>query len=153
MRRYSGNLTSEKVRPGDPACGHLEQIVMRVCAGQDLEILDADRALFQVGGDFEYLWELVGIIRAACPTLMHNAREAVACGDLMAIERTAHLLSAVAESVSARRTYDAARELELMAQTVGLRCAQEACQKLEEEVIRLTPRLAAFEDALWFAQC
>jgi HPt (histidine-containing phosphotransfer) domain-containing protein len=125
---------------------------MKARAEETLGILDIDRALSRVGGDLDFLRELVGIFQAACPALLDNTREAVACGDVHAVERTAHLFKAAADSVSATKIYDAALQLERMAQVGRLQRAPEACQKLERELALLSPRLTAFENALWSAQ-
>jgi HPt (histidine-containing phosphotransfer) domain-containing protein len=126
--------------------------VMKAYVKGNAEVLDIDRALGRVGGDLDFLLELVGIFQAACPALMDNTREAVACGDVDAIERTAHLFKAAADYVSATKSYDAALQLERMAHAGRLQNVQEAFEKLEQELALLSPRLAAFENALWFAE-
>jgi HPt (histidine-containing phosphotransfer) domain-containing protein len=125
---------------------------MKSGAEQNPETLDIDRALSRVGGDLDYLLDLVGIFQAACQTLLDDTCEAVACSDADAVERTAHLFKAAADSVSATTIYDAALQLELMAQSGQLQRAQEACQRLEQELARLSPKLAAFENAFWSPQ-
>ena len=125
---------------------------MKTCPGQSAEILDVERAMSRVGGDIEFLLEMVGIIRAACPTLSEEIRQAMARGDMVAVEKNAYLFRAAAENLSAQQTSSAALQLEKMAQRKALKSTREAWQELERELARLTPRLAAFEDALWFAQ-
>jgi len=116
-------------------------------------MLDIDRALYRVGGDVDYLRDLVGIFRAASGALQEQVRQAVACGDAHAVQKAAHLFKAAADIVSAIEIYDSALQLELMAQAGRLQGAGEACEKLEQALTRLSPELAAFENTLWFTEC
>ncbi len=109
------------------------------------EVFDATLALNSVGGDSEFLTELVGLIRAAWPTLLADIREAMAMGDLRAVERTARLAKAAARNVSAKRAYDSAAQLETLIGKRDLPAAQRASTTLEQEVEKLQLVLSTLE--------
>jgi HPt (histidine-containing phosphotransfer) domain-containing protein len=101
------------------------------------EIFDSAQALSSVGGDNEFLSEVVGIIRAAWPTLLADLRDEIARGDLPAVEATAHLAKAAAGYVSARRSYESALQLETVAGKGDLQAIPGAVANLEREVLML----------------
>lgn len=113
--------------------------------GLHAEVFDAALALKSVGGDSEFLNEVVGLIRAAWPTLMADIRRALAMGDFRAVERTARLAKAAARNVSAKRAYDSAVELETLIVMKDLPAAQRASTTLEQEVERLQTVLSTLE--------
>jgi HPt (histidine-containing phosphotransfer) domain-containing protein len=113
--------------------------------GLHAEVFDAALALKSVGGDSEFLNEVVGLIRAAWPTLLADIRRALAMGDFRAVERTARLAKAAARNVSAKRAYDSAVELETLIVMKDLPAAQRASTTLEQEVERLQTVLSTLE--------
>jgi HPt (histidine-containing phosphotransfer) domain-containing protein len=104
---------------------------------QDAEVLDEALALSSVGGDREFLAELVGLVQAAWPTLLADIRASMAGGDLPSLRRAGRLAKAAAHNVSARRAYDSALQLETAASMGDLRAALRARANLEQEVERL----------------
>ena len=117
---------------------------------ENSDALDSVAALASVGGDVEFLGKLVGIFRAASPTLLHDIHEALAGGDLQAVEKSAHLMKVAAQSVSAKGAYETALVLETRARYGELGGAQQASQRLEEEIGELKPALAALGNAVGF---
>ena len=111
------------------------------------EVFDAALALNSVGGDSEFLTEVVGLIRAALPTLLADIRRALAMGDLRAVERTARLAKAAARNVSAKRAYDSAVQLETLVGMKDLPAAQKASTSLEQEVEKLQVVLSTLENS------
>jgi len=109
------------------------------------DVFDATRALSSVGGDSEFLTEVVGLIRAAWPTLLADIRRALAMGDIVAVERTARLAKAAARNVSAKRAYDSAVQLETLISVRDLPAAQRASTTLEQEVEKLQVVLSTLE--------
>ena len=69
-------------------------------------------ALSSVGGDYEFLTEIVGLAQAAWPTLLANIQSGMASGDLRAVETAARLAKVAAQNVSAKRAYESALQLE-----------------------------------------
>jgi len=121
--------------------------------GQDAEVLDSAMALSRVGGDLEFLMDVVGIVQAACPTLIRDIQRAIADRDLRTLKKATHLVKTAADDVSARRTYVCAIRIETLARYGEWEAAGEACSALEQEVNQLRPALAELENALWFSQC
>ncbi len=110
------------------------------------EVFDASLALSSVGGDQEFLAELVGLTQAAWPTLLTDIRSGIAWGDLRTVETTARLAKAAARNVSAKRAYESALQLEAMARMGDLPSVQRASLDLEREVEMLRIFLAALSD-------
>jgi hypothetical protein len=110
------------------------------------EVFDVGLALSSVGGDHEFLTELVGLTQAAWPTLLMDIRGGMARGDLRAVEMTARLAKAAARNVSAKRAYESALQLEAMAHKGDLQAVQIASVDLEREVELLRFFLTALGD-------
>jgi HPt (histidine-containing phosphotransfer) domain-containing protein len=101
---------------------------------QYTEVFDVGVALRSVGGDEEFLTELVGLAQAAWPTLLADIRGGMARGDLPAVEASARLAKAAARNLSAKRAHESALQLERMARKGDLPAAQNASLELEREV-------------------
>ncbi len=113
---------------------------------QYAEVFDVGLALRSVGGDQEFLAEVVGLTKAAWPTLLMDIREGISRGDLRAVETSARLAKAAARNVSARRAYESALQLHRVACKGDLQAAQSASASLEREVEMLRFCLATLED-------
>lgn len=101
--------------------------------GETADVFDENMALSSVGGDREYLAEVVGLVRAAWPTLLADMKEGMARGDLRAVETRARLAKAAAQYVSARRAYECALQIETLTGKGDLQATQEAIASLERE--------------------
>ena len=110
------------------------------------EVFDLDSALSSVGGDREFLTELVGLAQAAWPTLLTDIRGGIAREDLPAVEKAARLAKVAAQNVSAKRAYESARQLQMMACKGDFPAVQSASVELEREVELLRFFLAALRD-------
>jgi len=108
----------------------------------DPEVFDHAAALASVGGDRDFLSEVAGLFQAAWPTLWGDIREGVASGNLRAVEKSARLVKAAANNISAKKVSESAHCLEVAAREGSLHAAREASTSLEREVGRLTPHLA-----------
>jgi HPt (histidine-containing phosphotransfer) domain-containing protein len=106
------------------------------------EVFDVARALSSVGGDSEFLTEIVGLTQAAWPTLLADIREGLSRGDLRMVGTRARLAKAAARNVSAKRAYESAQQLETLAVKGDLQAAQGAIASLEREVEMLRHFLA-----------
>jgi len=98
------------------------------------DIFDVGSALRSVGGDREFLGELLGLTQAAWPTLLADIHGGLERRDFGTVETCARLVKAAARNVSARRTYESALHLETMAHGGNLPAAQKAHMDLEREV-------------------
>jgi len=110
------------------------------------EVFDVGLALSSVGGDQEFLAEVVGLTQAAWPTLLADIRSGMARGDLCIVETSARLAKAAARNVSAKRAYESALQLEAVARKGDLQAVQRAGMDLEREVELLQFFLAALSD-------
>ena len=108
------------------------------------EVFNEILALNSVGGDREFLTEIIGLIQAAWPTLLAEIRGGMAMGDIAAVQRSARLAKAAARNVSASRAYECALQLEMMTNMGDLSAAQRAIASLEQEVERFQSVLPAF---------
>ena len=98
------------------------------------EVFNMRLALSSVGGDHEFLTEIVGLTKAAWPTLLAELRDCLDHKDLRAVGTAARLAKAAARNVSAKRAYDSASEVETVACKGDLPAAQMAVAQLEREV-------------------
>ena len=110
---------------------------MRETMEQHAEVFNETLALSSVGGDRDFLAEVVGLVQAAWPTLLADIREGLERGNLSAVGMTARLAKAAARNVSAKRAYESAVKLEAMAAIGNLEAARGASKSLEREVERL----------------
>ena len=110
---------------------------MRETMEQHAEVFNETLALSSVGGDRDFLAEVVGLVQAAWPTLLADIREGLERGNLSAVGMTARLAKAAARNVSAKRAYESAVKLEAMAAIGDLEGARGASKSLEREVERL----------------
>ncbi len=111
---------------------------------QGPQVFDRTAALASVGGDRQFLRELVGLVQAAWPAVLADIRKGLEVGDLRVVEENAWLARTAAEYVSAKRAYDSALELELMAGKANLLGVERATLQLEEEVHKLQLVLSLF---------
>jgi len=118
---------------------------------ENSEVLDRTLALASVGGDREFLSEVAGLVQAAWPTLLGDLGQALAAGDLGAVERTTRLVKAAARNVSAARAYESASRLEAAAHAGQLAAAREAGVQLAQEVERLKAALATLGKSACFS--
>ena len=114
-------------------------------AEQYAEVFDVGRALSSVGDDRDFLTEVVGLTRAAWPTLLADIREGMARGDLRVVETNARLAKAAAQNVAARRAYESAFQLQTVAGKGDMQAAEKALASLEGEVEILQFFLAMLE--------
>src|SRR5262249_13417312 len=106
--------------------------------------LDMQAALAYTGGDVELLREMIGIFLDACPGLLRELRDASAARDAARLKRAAHTLKGSVGYFSAPSVVVAAQALERMGRDNDLTGVEQACQKMEAEMERLRPALAAF---------
>jgi hypothetical protein len=112
------------------------------------EVFDVGQALQSVGGDMEFLTEIVGLTQAAWPTLLTDIRDGVSRGDLRAVETSARLAKAAARNVSAKRAHECALQLCTIACKGDLPAALSAIAALEREVEMLRFFLSILADEL-----
>ena len=111
------------------------------------DVVDATALIGAVGGDRKLLRELVALFRVEGPRRLEELRRAFAANDAAGVEAAAHALKGSLGSLHAKRSFDAALAIELLARSNGLRDAHAAYTTLEEEIVRLERALAQFAGA------
>jgi HPt (histidine-containing phosphotransfer) domain-containing protein len=101
--------------------------------------------LDSVGGDVDFLTELVGLFLAASPTLLCQIRGALAVNDFATIRRAARILKSLLRSFAVKQAEKAAEALETAACHGEPATAAEAFRALEKEIERLTSALSELE--------
>jgi HPt (histidine-containing phosphotransfer) domain-containing protein len=119
---------------------------MKSTTEQYAEVFDQTQALSSVGGDQESFREVVGLMQAAWPTLLADIRESVGREDFPAVKMAARLAKAAARNLSAKRAYESARQLEILAEKEDLPAARKTSENLELEVELLQLALSALGD-------
>ncbi len=103
---------------------------------------DRNAALVQVDGDEELLGELAQMFLDELPIQLAALRDAVARGDSKAVEQAAHALKGAVGNFAARRSFDRARDLEMMGRAGDVARVREGLEDLEESLQSLEPALA-----------
>lgn len=107
------------------------------------DALDAKTLLARVEGDTQLLSELAELFLNECPRMVEEIRQALAKHDSRALERAAHRFKGSAGNFSAKGTVEAALKLERIARSGNLEGAASAFLRLENEIARMIPALAA----------
>jgi PAS domain S-box-containing protein len=113
-------------------------------SASDEEVLDPDAILARVEGDLDLLQELVDLFLKESAQLMSEIRESVINRDPQSLRLAAHRLKGSVGNFSAKKTYQAALRLEIMADRGDLQHAEDALAELQEAMERLKPALATW---------
>jgi PAS domain S-box-containing protein len=103
--------------------------------------VSANELLERLGGDREFLAELLEIFRADYPLQIAKAREAIAQGDASALEHHAHALKGALINLSAKPASHMAAAIEAMSKHGETAQAASKLASLEEEVTRVLDAL------------
>jgi signal transduction histidine kinase/CheY-like chemotaxis protein len=104
---------------------------------------DRAEALAGLGGDDALLTEVIDLFLAEYPKQQALMREAVGAGDYDGVKRAAHTLRGALGNLQAGRAVDAVRALEDAADTQDERGVASCLQRVDGELDRLRPHLAA----------
>jgi HPt (histidine-containing phosphotransfer) domain-containing protein len=96
-----------------------------------------------VGGDRDFLAELVETYRADCPRLLAELRAAVAAGDAPAARRAAHTLKSTSASMGALGLAAECREIEAAAGAGDLAGLDERLERVAESYREVEAALRA----------
>jgi CheY-like chemotaxis protein/HPt (histidine-containing phosphotransfer) domain-containing protein len=111
--------------------------------------LDRAALLAQVGGKEDRLRKIIQVFLDESSHLMGEMRDAIASGDALRLRRPAHSLKGAVGIFGVTAAFEGAQMLESMGQADDLRGAEVGYARLEEELARLKPALAALvADAL-----
>jgi HPt (histidine-containing phosphotransfer) domain-containing protein len=107
------------------------------------QVFDKTEALENLGGDMDFLKEIIEIFLNDFPNQMKQIREGILEGDAEAVEHAAHSLKGSVANFAAKRTYDAAYRLEVLGREGNLGEANEALVNLEKEIEEMKDALDA----------
>ena len=105
------------------------------------EVFDLSKAMEVVAGNEEIFKEIANIFLETSPPSMTKIREAIAGGDLLALEQAAHSMKGSVGHFGARRAFDAAYYLEKLGREKEMGEADNAFSTLEKEVTALTSEM------------
>ena len=105
--------------------------------------LDRRGLMERLGGDEDLAREVFTLFQQDGPVYLARIRSAIDAGDATALQAAAHALKGAAGNLSAGPTADAARELELLAQSGDLTRAADAGRRLDHEFARLLSLMAS----------
>jgi HPt (histidine-containing phosphotransfer) domain-containing protein len=105
-----------------------------------------DQATFEdlldsVGGDTEFLAELVDTYLADAPEQIAALREAISASDVAAVVRPAHTLKSASASLAALGLAEQCRRLELSATAGSFAGAHDAIEAISDEFARVAEAL------------
>ena len=116
------------------------------------QFLDEGALLDSVGGDKDFLTELIGLFLAACPTLLSQIREALAVNDCAGVARAARILKSSLRSFGVEGVLRAAEALQAAAYRRERALQAETFEALESEIGCLTSALSDLEGFLIHAR-
>jgi PAS domain S-box-containing protein len=105
------------------------------------EQIDRVSLLERVEGDQELLTEMIHLFQEDVPNLLAVMRDALECGDMAVLERSAHSLKGAVGNLSAKAAA-AAQRLETDAKNKDAESAKESLAQAERAVKQLLPALA-----------
>ena len=111
---------------------------------EEQDILDRKTLWERVAGDTDLLREIIELFLADCPERLLELQQALTRQDCPALARAAHRLKGALGNISANHALAAVRRVETSARVGDIQAATEALVRLENELARLTPLLAAY---------
>ena len=97
-------------------------------------IVDFELLTKRVGGDMEFLIEIIDIFLGHCPGEMAKLQDAIRSHDAKAVEKSAHVMRGYFVSLHASPASEVALELELKGRSGNLDGSTEVFGRLSEEV-------------------
>jgi two-component system sensor histidine kinase/response regulator len=107
------------------------------------QVLDRAAALSRVGGDLELLKEIAELFLNEYPRELAEIRQALATGDALMLERSAHGLKGSVANFGARSAVDSAFQLEQLGKAGKLDQAPGALAELERALAHLHIELSS----------
>jgi signal transduction histidine kinase/CheY-like chemotaxis protein/HPt (histidine-containing phosphotransfer) domain-containing protein len=101
------------------------------------QVVDRQALLERVGGDMEFLRQVVEVFFEGWPTHLARMQQSVACQDSQQLQEVAHALKGAVGGLQAMAAYQAALRLEQLGRSGDVSAAEPALARLQEEVGRL----------------
>jgi hypothetical protein len=102
-----------------------------------MDPIDATSALERIGGEKEFLRELLDIFDEDYRQKAGRLREAVPAGDFESMKSIGHALKGAAANLSLEPLREACRRMEEAGRSGDVRAGKEALTRIEEEYARL----------------
>ena len=113
----------------------------------DSSVIHYESALERIGGDREFLDELLGIYQEEFELNVNKLDQAVQAGDFMSIQEVGHSLKGSSANLSLNLLRDKAYLLETAGRESDLPLAQRSTEELKVEFQRLQQHLAENQPA------
>lgn len=98
------------------------------------QVFDLDIALKRVGGEMDFLLELLRLFLHACPSQLEQIRDAIARGDGKTVASVAHKISGAVGNFGCLVVHGTAQKLEQLGRDNKLPEAAQACAQLRAEI-------------------
>jgi PAS domain S-box-containing protein len=143
---------SKPIRAGDlfqalekvaPQTGAKEEAPTGEEEFSESQIMDIEGAIKHLEGDLDLFREIAEMFLDQSPELMLRAREALDRKDHRTLERMAHTIKGSVGNFAAEPAYSAAQDLERIGRDNRMDRAEEAWERLQEEIEKLKPALQA----------
>jgi HPt (histidine-containing phosphotransfer) domain-containing protein len=97
-------------------------------------VFDQESVLERVGGDMEFLKELVELFKSNYPQKMAQLSKGIKEEDFKTIKETAHSIKSASGNLSLTRVYDLSFKIEGMGGEGKTQGMEKACNELEKEL-------------------
>lgn len=111
---------------------------------QGKPVFDSGEMLDRLGGDEEFLDDVLEVFIDECPKMLEGLRRAIAGGDAHQLERSAHTIKGALLNISAEPAAGIALLLETMGRDADLARGAETLRALETALERLEHELQSF---------
>ena len=133
IEKFSRKLKDHKKKKPFPSLKKTETV--------SKEVFDLSKAMEVVAGNKEIFKEIANIFLESSPASVAQIKEAIAGDDALALEHAAHSLKGSVGHFGARRTFEAAYNLEKLGREKEMGEADNAFSKLEKELSALRPEM------------
>ena len=97
-------------------------------------VFDQESVLERVGGDMEFLKELIELFRSDYPQKMAQLLRGIKEEDFKIISETAHSIKSASGNLSLTRVYDLSFKIEIMGRESKIQDIEKVYKELEEEL-------------------
>lgn len=108
-----------------------------------LSVIDINEVLSRVDGDKELLKDMIDLFIEGCPEMLNSIREAIANGNALELERSAHKLKGSVGNFAAKAAFEAALKLEQIGRSGDISNVNEVYASLMKQMENLMPVLVA----------
>jgi two-component system, sensor histidine kinase and response regulator len=121
----------------EPAAGETREAGAERVNGASRQVVNQEALLEMVGGDVEFLRQVVRVFLDTSPAHLARIHEAIARRDSGLLQEAAHALKGAVGGLQATPAYEAALHLERLGRAGEMAGAEPALARLDEEIQRL----------------